>query len=165
MATSKLISKKVIDFLNLRIKQEEESARLYEQMGLFLNDEGYMNLGKLFNKYAEEELVHAQWAKQYLLDYGETPALAQLEEPRKDYNTPKEIFKIVLEHEEFITTEINKVAVEALKENDFVLFALTNKYQAEQQEEIGKTVDLIDIEKLTKDGLVLDHYVGEHILG
>lgn len=78
MATSKLISKKVIDFLNLRIKQEEESARLYEQMSLFLTDEGYMNLGKLFRKYADKELVHADWAKKYLLDFGQTPALAQL---------------------------------------------------------------------------------------
>lgn len=163
--SSKLISTKTIDFLNLRIKQEEESSRLYEQIALFFDDEGYFNLAKLYRQYSTEEMAHADWAKQYLLDFGLTPKLSALEEPRKDYQSPKEIFDLTLEHEEFITTEINKIAVEALKENDFVLFQLANRYQAEQQEEIGKAIDLQDIEKLTKDRLVLDNYVGEHILG
>lgn len=162
--SSKLISKKAIDFLNVRIKQEEESSRLYEQIALYFDDEGYFNLAKLYRQYSAEEMTHADWAKQYLLDFGLTPKLSALQEPHKDYKTPKEIFALTVEHEEFITTEINKIAVEALQENDFVLFQLANRYQTEQQEEIGKAIDLQDIEKLTKDGLLLDHYVGEHIL-
>lgn len=161
---TKLITQKVIDLLNLRIKQEEESSRLYEQISMWLNDMGYLNLSKLYKKYADEELTHAGWSKTYLLDYGLTPELSALEKPKNNFKSIKEILELTLVHEEFVTSEITKIGQEALSEPDYVLFSLVNKYQAEQQEEIGKSITNLDILALTSDDLVLDQYIGENIL-
>ena len=37
---NKLITQEIIDIVQYRIQQEEQSARLYEQMSLYLNNEG-----------------------------------------------------------------------------------------------------------------------------
>lgn len=165
MAQSKLISKKTIELLNLRIKQEEESSRLYDQMRLWFDDKGYINLAKLYKKYADEEMTHANWAKEYLIDYGFNPELSALEKPRNDWESPIDIFTATLDHEEFVTTEIAKIGKVALEAGDYVLFALVSKYQAEQQEEISKAVNNLDIAQLTNDNLILDQYIGENLLG
>lgn len=161
---SNLISEKTISYLNFRIQQEEESSRLYEQMHLWLEDRGYLNTSKLYKKYSDEERSHAGWAKSYLLDFGVTPTLYELEAPSCMYEGLKDIFTKTLEHEELITTQIKEIGQEALKESDFVLFSLVIKYQAEQQEEIGKAITLLDISELSFDNLILDKYIGENLL-
>ena len=65
MKKTVLLDKKVIDILEYRIKKEEESSRLYEQMSLWLNDNGYLNTSKLYKIYANEENNHSDWAKSF----------------------------------------------------------------------------------------------------
>lgn len=161
---SKLISQLTIDYLNFRIQQEEESSRLYEQIHLWLEDKGYINTSKLYKKYADEEMVHSGWAKSYLLDFGVTPTLFELEAPNNSFIGLKDIFAKTLEHEELITSQIKEMGENALKESDFVLFSLVMKYQAEQQEEIAKAITLLDISELSSDNLILDNYIGENLL-
>lgn len=63
-------------------EQEENSARLYEAMSLWLDNSGYVNAAKAWKKDAEGEWEHAQWAKDFLLDMGITPKLStQKEQP------------------------------------------------------------------------------------
>ena len=75
MDKSNLLSKKIVDTLNYRIQQEDFSSRIYEQLALWLNDKGYLNISSLYKRYASEESNHADWAKSFLLDYGITPCL------------------------------------------------------------------------------------------
>ncbi len=158
---SSLISVKSIDLLNLRIKQEQDSSRLYQQMSLWFDNKGYINLKTLYSKYAKEELEHAEWSITYLLNFGIIPTLRSLEAPVYIFENPLDIIKKTLAHEEFITKEINKVGEEAIKEKDFMLFDLILKYQREQQEEIGKAITLLDIASLTSDDLLLDTYISK----
>lgn len=160
----RILKQSVIDTLNYRIQKEEESARLYEQISLWFNDNGYRNLAKLYEKYACEEKSHAGWAKSYLLDFGETPRLFQLEKPALEYSSCKEIFEVTLDHELEILRQCEELAIMAQKESNHNLYSLALKYCNEQSEEIGKAIDLLDIEALTSDKLVLDSYVGENLL-
>ena len=160
-----LLNSKVVETLNYRIQQEEDSARLYEQMSLWFNNYGYLNLSELYKKYAEEEMKHAGWSKSYLLDYGYTPELRQLKLQDNTFESCQQIFEMTLEHELDVTRQCEELATMALKENNHVLYALASKYCGEQQEEIGKAVTNLDIAKLTSDMLILDNYIGEKILG
>lgn len=159
-----LLDPKVVNTLNYRIQQEEDSARLYERMSLWFNNYGYANLGKLYTKYACEEMSHAGWAKSYLLDYGYTPELSKLKEQVEDYESCMQIFEMTLSHEQEILRQCEELASMALKENNHNLYSLASKYCMEQTEEIGKAINLIDIHNLTSDKLVLDNYVGENLL-
>lgn len=160
----KLLPQECIDIMNYRIQQEEFSSRLYEQMKLWFDNKGYTNLAKLYDSYVSDEMQHAGWAKSYLLDYGITPELKPLASPYVDYKDCKEILNETLKHEQIITSQVSELASKSFKMNNFVLYSLALKYCAEQQEEIGKVVNLLDISELTSDGLVLDSYVKENIL-
>ena len=160
----KLLPQECIDIMNYRIQQEEFSSRLYEQMKLWFDNKGYTNLAKLYDSYVLDEMQHAGWAKSYLLDYGVTPELKPLASPYVDYKDCKEILNETLKHEQIITSQVSELASKSFKMNNFVLHSLALKYCAEQQEEIGKIVNLLDISELTGDGLVLDSYVKENLL-
>jgi len=121
MKKTVLLDKKVIDILEYRIKKEEESSRLYEQMSLWLNDNGYLNTSKLYKIYANEENNHSDWAKSFLLDYGITPTLMPLSSPVIELNTLQDVFEATLEYELLITKECEELASEALKLNNHIL--------------------------------------------
>ena len=91
MEKSKLLNDKVVKALNYRIQQEEHSSRIYEQLSLWLNNNGFLNCSELYKKYASEEMVHAGWSKSYLLDYGITPCLEALPSPEMEINSLKDV--------------------------------------------------------------------------
>lgn len=164
MEKSSLLNKGVVDTLNYRIQQEEHSSRIYEQLSLWLNNKGYLNFAKLFKNYADEEMIHAGFAKSYLLDYGITPCLQSLPSPEMEIEGLLDVLEAAYDHELIVTKQCEDLATQALKESNHVLYQLALKYCAEQQEEIGKSLELLSLFELTKDTLMLDTYVGENLL-
>lgn len=159
-----LLNDKTIKSLNFRIQQEEHSSRIYEQLALWLNNNGLLNFSELFSRYAKEEMTHAGWAKQYLLDHGCTPCLESLPSPEMEVNSLLDVLEAAYDHEVLVTKQVEDLASEALKEGNHMLYALASKFCAEQQEEIGKSITNLDICKLSTDMLLVDHYAGDKLL-
>ena len=161
-----MLTNTIIESLEYRIQQEEFSSRLYKQMSLWLNDEGFINLSKVYNKYAQEELDHASWAEEYLLAHGIKPVLQVIESPNEVYEITSlsDILDLTLSHEKDITNQCNDLASLALKENSHTLYSLASKYCHEQVEELEKAITFLDIYSKTKDELFFDHYIGENYL-
>jgi len=137
-------SQTVIDILNYRIEQEEYSSRVYHAMSMWLNDKGYMGAAKQWQKDADGEMEHAQWAKEYLLDLGIQPKIPALKEPPQEFTGLPEIIRTSFSHEVDITNQCNELANKALKSGDNLLYQLANKFLQEQQEELGKVQTLLD---------------------
>lgn len=158
-------SESVIKFLNYRIEMEEASSRLYEAMSLWLDNEGYLGAAKALKKDADDEMTHAQWAKQYLLDMGIQPTLPALPKPEQNFSGLEQIFQKSYDHEIMVTEQCNELATKAMKSGDHLLYQLASKYLAEQQEEIGKAItrlDRISIIGTEKTALLLlDQELGE----
>lgn len=149
-------TKAVIDILNLRIKQEEQSSRLYHTMSMWLNDNGYLGASKQWQKDADGEMEHAGWAKEYLLDMGIQPTIPALEQPQQSFEGLPDIIKKSYEHEVAVTNQCNELANQALKSGDNLLYQLANKYLQEQQEELGKLQNLLDkLEAFGEDKIAL----------
>lgn len=138
------LDKKIIELLNYRIQQEEESARIYEQFALWLDDKGFKNFAALYYKYAHEELGHAKFAKDHLLAFGIEPQLTKLSAPDLDFNSLKEILVLTLEHEQEITRQCNELTKTAAALDDFPTMTLGMKYCAEQVEELDKAQTFVD---------------------
>lgn len=138
------LDKKIIELLNYRIQQEEESARIYEQFALWLDDKGFKNFASLYYKYAHEELAHAKFAKDHLLAFGIEPQLTKLSAPDLDFNSLKEILVLTLEHEQEITRQCNELTKTAAALDDFPTMTLGMKYCAEQVEELDKAQTFVD---------------------
>ena len=137
-------SESVIKILNYRIEQEEASSRLYEAMSLWLNDNGFMGAAKKWKQDSLDELNHAQWAKDYLLDMGIQPTLPNLQKPEQSFTSFPEIIRKSYEHEIIVTNQCNDLAKEAMKNADHLLYQLAHKFLTEQQEEIGQLQTMLD---------------------
>lgn len=133
------ISEKLIQILNYRIVQEEYSSRLYKSMSIWLDFTGYNGAAKLWKKYSEEELKHAEWAYEYLLDMDVKPDVPALEKPDGTFTDLVQIINKSYEHEQKVTEQCQNFAQEAFKAGDYMALELAQKYLKEQQEELGKT--------------------------
>lgn len=138
-----IISKECIDLINFRINEEEKSWRLYENMYLWLEDNGYTNAAKLWRSYAQEELMHADWGKQYLLGLGIQPELRGMPQLSKDMDFVS-IIKDSYAHEVKITKQCQEMAKESMTKGDFMLHELSLKYLKEQHEELSRQQNWLD---------------------
>jgi len=157
-----LLSKEAISDLEKRIQSEEFSSRLYEDMSLWFEDKGYVNLAKLYSKHSAEEMSHAKFAKDFLLSYNLKPCLKVLQSPEAEYSSCLDVLEATRDHEILVTNECQSLAQGALKRGEMTLFSLGQKYCTEQIEELKKSYDLISSYKLSTCDLFFDHYVGEN---
>lgn len=162
-----LIDESCISFLNYRVQQEDLSSRIYLAMSLWLTNNGYLNGGKLWKKYSDEERGHADIARTYLLNMGVQPATASLEQPAEVYNGLPDIIRKSFDHEIEITKQIMELADHSMKMGGHMLYELALHYLKEQNEEHGKMQDLVD--QLTAFGedkiamRLLDHELKDYL--
>ena len=139
-----MIDEHCIKNLQFRIQQEEESSRLYLAMSMWLNNEGYIGAAKLWKKYSQEELIHADWAREYLLAMGVTPETPVLTVQPTTFEGLPAIIRASFDHEILVTKQIKAMATEALKQGDHMLYELCLRYLKEQVEEHDKTQTWVD---------------------
>ena len=140
-----MLSDNIIDLLNFRINEEEKSSRIYLAMHLWLEDKGYFNSSKLWKKYSEEELKHADWAREFLLSFNIKPETRPIDDVQNDFSGLDDIIHKTLEHEIVITNQCKDLSIAAFNEQDMLTFTLGQKYVAEQVEEIAKVHDLLNL--------------------
>ena len=161
----KNISQKLIELMNYRIAQEEASSRLYKAMAVWLDFKGYSGASKLFNKYSNEELVHANWAYQYLLDLDVMPNIPALEKPVVEFSGLVDIINKTYEHEQKVTAQCEALAAAAFKDGDYMTLHLAQHYLDEQIEELAKSNYWVNrIEAFGSDSKILfeiDEEMGE----
>ncbi len=141
---SGLISVESVRLLNYRVREEETSSRIYLAMSLWLENNAFLGAAKLWRKYSDEEMTHAQWARKYLLSLGVTPEVSSLDAIRTEYKDLPEIIEESYKHEIEITNQLKVLASHALVSGDHMLYTLAQKYLAEQVEEHDKTIRWID---------------------
>lgn len=161
------LSKKLKDLLDYRIEQEEMSSRIYLAMSLFLDNEGYSNSAKLWKKYSDEELAHADKVREYLLSLGIQPCVPALSKPEEDFEDLAEIIMLSYEHEVDITNQCEELTKACQEEGDFLISQLGFWLMTEQIEELNKSQDLLDqLKTFGSDKIalrLLDNYIGELI--
>jgi len=141
---SKFLSTAMIKLLNYRIEQEEFSSRLYLSMSTWLNDTGYVGAAKLFKQYSDEELVHADKAKNMLLANGSRPITPALKQPQQEFKSLPNVINAALAHEKEITEQCYALTKAAFEEENYMVAELGLWYSKEQAEELNKVQNLLD---------------------
>lgn len=150
-----LINEKIVELLQNRINEEENSSRLYLAMSQWLSYNGFIGAAALWKKYSQEELIHAQWTYNYLQERDIMPETRHLL-GYKDFQSFPEIIKMSYNHELKITKSINELGQACLESNDLVTLQLVNKYLVEQAEEEGKILTFLDrIDAFGQDPIAL----------
>ncbi len=144
--------KKIIeDALNEQVKREEHSSRLYLQMATWCEVNGFPGAASFLYKQADEERMHQLKFVHYINDRGGEALLQAIEEPAAKYNSLRELFEKVMEHEKYITASINDIYGICLKENDYTTGNFLQWFITEQIEEESTMRSILDKIKLAGD--------------
>lgn len=162
-----LLSDECLDYLNYRVQQEEYSGRIYLSMSLWLDNNGYVNGAKLWRRYSDEEMKHADLAREYLLAMGVQPATPELEQPQQNFTGLPEIIKESYQHEIDVTNQIKELSSHALSKGDHMLYQLGLEYLKEQVEEHAKMQNWMDqLVAFGEDKIamrLLDHEIKDYL--
>ena len=118
-----------------QINKELYSEYLYLSMKAYfanLNLQGFVNW---MDVQVQEEHAHAMGMFDYVLERGGKVVLEAIEKPQTDWESPLEVFKAVLKHEEYVTSRINALMDVAEETKDRAAMAFLNWYLKEQVEE------------------------------
>lgn len=130
-----MMSEKMLNEINLQIKEEMRSAYIYLAMAAQLRHEGWDGMAHWMEKQYSEEVVHAMKFYGFLNERGERVELEAIEKPQKEWASVLEIFKGALAHEKFITSRIHKMMGVAIEEKDYAAQGLLQWFVDEQVEE------------------------------
>lgn len=162
-----LLSDDCVEYLNYRVQQEEYSGRIYMSMAMWLENNGYVNAGKLWRRYSDEEMKHADIARTYLLSMGVQPLTPKLDAPTQNFSGLPEIIEMSYEHEITVTKQIKDLAGDAMKKADHMLYELALSYLKEQVEEHNKMQNWVDqLNSFGTDKIamrLLDHEIKDYL--
>lgn len=126
-----------------QINKELYSEYLYLSMKAYfanLNLKGFVNW---MDVQVQEEHAHAMGMFDYVIERGGKVVLEAIEKPCSDWESPLDVFKAVLAHEEFVTSRINALMDVAEETKDRAALNFLNWYIKEQVEEEASVGDVL----------------------
>ena len=138
-----MINEKIQQALNDQIQKEFFSSCLYLSMASYLNEIGFKGFSSWMRKQSEEELSHGMKIYEYVLTRGGRVYLQQIQQPPVDWNGATNVFDNALLHEEYITSEIYKIADIAEEVRDRATLSFLQWFIDEQVEEEAQVRDIL----------------------
>ncbi len=140
------------DLLNRQIEREGYSSILYLSMASWAENMGYAGIADWLYNQAEEEKMHMLKIIKYVNERNGKAIIPSFDKPPAEFEDLKIMFDHVLEHEQYITSSINEIVAETVKENDYATHNWLQWFVSEQVEEESSVQAIID-----KLNLVGDH--------
>lgn len=148
-----MLGKKLQDALNKQINEEYYSSYIYLAMAAYLEDVNLDGCAHWMRMQAQEEYQHAMKIFDYLIDRGGRVELREVKAPPKTWDSALAVFKASLEHEKYMTVNINKLADLCIEERDHATNNLLQWYVSEQVEEEAQVEDIVKkLEMMGGDG-------------
>jgi ferritin len=145
------LSDKVRAALNDQINLELASAYVYLSMSAYCLDQGLKGFAGWMMKQAEEEVGHAMRIFDYLDERSARIQLKPIDGPKEAWNSPVEVFRDSLAHEQKVTASIHRLVDLATQEKDHATVRFLDWFVNEQVEEESSVGDVIDKLELVGD--------------
>lgn len=150
--------------INEQIRNEVFSAYLYLSMSGYFEHSNLPGFAKWMRVQYQEELEHALKFFDFVNDRGGRVILTAIDQPMSDFQSPLDVFKHSLAHEQKVTAMINNLYALAVKENDYPAQVLLQWFISEQVEEEKNATLIVEQLKLIGDNgnglLILDRELG-----
>jgi len=160
-----MLSPAMLEKLNQQINLEFFSSNLYLQMGAWAESKGYEGCAEFLYKHADEEMSHMKRLFTYVNETGAMALIGTIEAPEAEFESIRDLFEKVYEHECLVTSKINELAHTAFTNQDYSTFSFLQWYVAEQHEEEKLFNGILDkIKIIGEDGkglFFIDKEIGE----
>ena len=152
-----MISQNLTRALSGQVNAEYFSAYLYLSMSACADQVGLKGAAHWLFAQAQEEMAHGTNMYQYILERGAKPVFTEINRPQSGFSDLKQIFELVLEHEQTVTKRINDIATMAMEEHDHACYQFIMWYVNEQVEEEASASDVLSKVQMIGDnkGLLL----------
>ncbi|EIM75013.1 ferritin [Nitritalea halalkaliphila LW7] len=134
--------------LNNQIEMEGKSSAYYLSMASWCHMMGYENAAQYLYQHADEEREHMMKLLRYINEAGGHAIQPEITGIRHHFNSLREVFELILEHEVQVTRSINAIVDHCFSVKDFASFSFMQWYVTEQREEetlARRAVELFDI--------------------
>ena len=138
------LSKDIIEALNNQMIMEYQASINYLAMANYAQYKGYDVAYAWLDAQHEEEIVHGEKIRMFLLDNGIQPKLGALETPPNEFKGIIDLLKVALAQEKDVTASIDKIMKLAKKEENYRCEIFIGWYVTEQIEEETTFETLID---------------------
>ena len=129
--------------LNAQINAEMWSAYLYLSMSVDAEAKGLKGVANWFYVQFQEEQDHARILMNYILSRDAEVRLQPIAEVRTSWDSPLEMFRDTLEHEQKVTAMINNLAAIAAGDKDYASSNMLVWFIDEQVEEEESAREMI----------------------
>ena len=138
-----MLSKQLHDALNAQINAEMWSAYLYLSMSMDAEAKGLKGVANWFYVQFQEEQDHARILMNNILSRNAEVRLQPIAEVRTSWDSPLEMFRDTLEHEQKVTAMINNLAAIAAGDKDYASSNMLVWFIDEQVEEEESAREMI----------------------
>ena len=138
-----MLSKQLHDALTAQINAEMWSAYLYLSMSMDAEAKGLKGVANWFYVQFQEEQDHARILMNYILSRNAEVRLQPIAEVRTSWDSPLEMFRDTLEHEQKVTAMINNLAAIAAGDKDYASSNMLVWFIDEQVEEEESAREMI----------------------
>ncbi|WP_180900087.1 ferritin [Martelella soudanensis] len=149
--------------LNELLNGEMEAARFYFQAAAWCNQRNMAGCQAFLLAQATEELDHMHRFLAYLFDLDFAVRIADMQAPKIEAQTPRELFAAILETERKVTRNIYAATTRAEEEGDHATFEFLQWFVREQREEETLFSAILDKIDLIGDGPHSNYFIDREI--
>jgi ferritin len=142
------LSKKMQDALNKQINEELASAYIYLSMAAYFESINLGGFAHWMQMQSNEEMEHAMKFYGFIHDRGGRVVLEAIAQPPVEFDGPTAVFEKTLEHEQYISSCIEKLYALAVAENDYASLSTLQWFVDEQVEEEKTAGDILEMLKM-----------------
>jgi ferritin len=146
-----MLKERVLKMLNEQINAEQYSAFLYLSMSAWYEDKGLPGFANWMYVQYQEELTHANKIFKYLAERGGRIELKAIDQMPTEFENVISIAEMTLEHEQHVTSLIDKCVDVAIEERDHATQSFLKWFVDEQVEEEANASEILDNLKLIGD--------------
>jgi len=161
-------SKKVEKAFNDQMNREFYSSYLYLAMAGYFEVTNLKGCANWMRIQAEEERMHAMRFYDFIVNRGWAISLGQIDRPGHVWKSPLDAFSKALEHEKFITANINDLVDLSLTSKDHAAHSFLKFFIDEQVEEEEAAQNIVAklklIGKSASGMFMLDNELSQRIL-
>lgn len=140
-----LISKELESAMNAQVGREFGASLQYVNIASYFDADSLPQLAAFFYRQAEEEKVHAMKFVHYIVEAGGQVRIPAVDEPKFDFQSPKEAAQAALDWEIEVTKQINELMDLAIKQNDHIGQEFLRWFVSEQLEEVSTMDTLLTV--------------------
>lgn len=162
-----MLNEKIQDAFNKQLNMELYSGYIYLSMSAHFGSQNLGGMANWMRIQAHEELMHAMRFYNFINERGGRVILAQVDEPKTDWNSALDAFEDALKHEQLVTSLIHGLVDLAVSEKDHAANNFLQWFVEEQVEEENSVQTVVDKLRLVGDNgvalLTLDGELGRRV--